>query len=124
MTWMVIAGVLLGVVSRVEEVEPFALGISTDSTWLAAAFAAGALRGTVAGAVAMTAANVAYYVYIDATEAAGVDYLSTTVGRWLLLGLAGAAVFGFLGHHWQHRLAWLPLLAIAVADWRHASWLP
>jgi uncharacterized protein DUF6518 len=96
------AGLVLGVLSRVEEtVEGLDAGISTNLTWLAVAFASGAAarrRSAVAGAFALTAANAGYYAYVAITEPgrplAGV---AGPVERWFALGIAGGIVFGAAG---------------------------
>jgi hypothetical protein len=127
-------GAVLGVVSRLEEVTPgFDAGISSDGLWLAAAFAAGVWRGPLAGAAALTAANLAYYAFIGATEP-GVR-LASVAGRpahWFLLGIAGGAVCGAAGALWARwgapaRIATAVLLmglllSGAATDLRQALW--
>jgi hypothetical protein len=100
-------GLLLGVLSRVEEVtDGLSLGISSDSAWCAAAFAAGSARR---GALLLTAANAGYYAWIAVLQpelplaaAAG------PVEAWLGLGLAAGVVFGVTGGAWR-RGAGLPV---------------
>ena len=98
------AGLALGAVSRVEEVTGgFDLGISTNFTWLALAFGAGALAGELAwsglaGAVALTAANGGYYAWIVLTEqGTPLDAVAGPVERWFALGVTGGFVFGVAG---------------------------
>jgi hypothetical protein len=73
----VVAGAVLGVLSRIEETtDGFSAQISTNTTWLGVAFAVGVAarpraspaRAALAGALALTAANAAYYAWIAATE--------------------------------------------------------
>jgi uncharacterized protein DUF6518 len=94
----ILVGVALGVLSAIEEATPhFDFGISSDGAWLAVAFWAGA-RATdrdtaaIAGAAALTAANIAYY------DAGGT---APHVLAWLTLGVAGGGIFGLLGHLWR-----------------------
>lgn len=105
----IVAGGLLGILSRVEEATSgVSIGVSSDATWLAAAFLVGAAArgrpapGAVAsGALALTAANVAYYAWIAATEP-GTD-LAAVAGSpvvWFVLGVSGGGVFGLGGHVW------------------------
>jgi hypothetical protein len=126
-----VAGALLGVLSRIEETTAgLSLGISANSTWLAVAFLAGmahrraaALAGARAGALALTAANLAYYTWIAVLEP-GVE-LAAVAGsplRWLLLGASGGAVFAVAGRLWARGrgparvLASLPLAGVCIAD--------
>ena len=91
---LVVAGVVLGVLSRIEETEPFFLGISTHATWVLAPFAAGALSRRVAsGAALLTIANAAYFAWIAATE----DGPLVAVTHWFAAGLAAGLVFGAAG---------------------------
>ena len=101
-------GVVLGALSRVEEVtHGFSAGISSNSMWLAAAFAVGALRRSpwqagLLGAVLLTVANASYYGWVLVTEP-GVS-LSSVAGSptlWFALGLAGGAVLGLAGALWR-----------------------
>lgn len=112
MTWMtVIAGALIGVLSRIEETSHWPAAVSTNATWLATAFAAGAAHGrfgarraALAGAATLTAANLAYYATVALAEP-GVD-LTQVAGppaRWLALGVAGGAVFAVAGRLWLRR---------------------
>ena len=99
------AGLVLGVVSRVEEVtDGFDVGISSNVTWLMTAFFVGALAGTayewsgLTGAVALTAANTSYYVWIAITEqATELDAVAGPVESWYALGVTGGCVFGVAG---------------------------
>lgn len=126
-----VAGALLGVLSRIEETtDGLSLGVSANSTWLAVAFVTGlaqrsspAARAALAGALALTAANLAYYAWI-ATFEPGVD-LAAVAGsplRWLALGVSGGAVFAVAGWLWargtgvRRVLASLPLAGVLVAD--------
>lgn len=123
------AGLVLGVVSRVEEVTAgFDAGISTNLTWLATAFLVGAVAGelarsAVAGAVALTAANAGYYAYVLATEPGRpLASVAGPVERWLALGVSAGIVFGAAGALLRSRsvapraAAFLPLLAVVVAE--------
>jgi hypothetical protein len=101
MTAPLLAGLLLGVLSRVDETEALVLPVSDDATWIAAAFAAGALRpraAVAAGVGTLTAANLAYYAWIAATEP-GVPLQSVAGSpwHWLALGALTGAVFGPAG---------------------------
>lgn len=101
----VAAGLVLGVVSRVEEaVDGFDAGISSNTTWLLTAFAVGALAGTayewsgLAGALALTAANTSYYAWVAATEqATELHAVAGPVESWFALGVTGGFVFGVAG---------------------------
>ncbi|MDP1849113.1 MAG: DUF6518 family protein [Solirubrobacteraceae bacterium] len=127
----VVAGALLGVLSRVEETtDGLSLGVSANATWLGVAFAAGVLqrqapplRGAAAGALALATANLAYYAWIAATEP-GVA-LASVAGSplsWLALGIGGGAVFGAAGRVWTQAvgitrvLAGLPLAGVCIAE--------
>ncbi len=127
----VVAGAVLGVLSRIEETtDGLSFGVSANATWLGVAFAAGllqrhasALRGAVAGGLALTAANLAYYAWIAATEP-GVALVSVAGSplTWLALGLGGGAVFGAAGRLWAGAdgmtrvLASLPLAGVCIAE--------
>lgn len=119
LVWILPAGLALGVLSRVEEVAAgFSAGISSNATWLAAAFLAGvavrsAARAAAAGAAALTAANAAYYAWIAATEPGlALDPVAGPPERWLAVGVAGGAVFGFAGRVWA---AGPPLARVGAA---------
>lgn len=133
MIWAaLVAGALLGILSRVEEaVAGFAIGLSTNPTWLALAFVVGAAgrrspragATAIAGAVALTAANAGYYAWVAVTEPE--RELATVAGsplRWLVLGVAGGAVFAIAGRLWARGhgatrvLACLPLAGVCVVD--------
>lgn len=126
-----IAGALLGIASRIEETtDGLSLGISANSTWLVVAFLAGvahrgspAARAGAAGALALTAANLAYYAWIGALEPQ--QELAAVAGsplRWLALGAGGGAVFGCAGWLWARDrgairvLASLPVAGVLIAD--------
>ncbi len=124
-----VAGLVLGVVSRVEEtVDGFDLGISSNLGWLATAFAVGALagafaRGGLAGAAALTAANCGYYAYVLVTEPGRpLDDVAGPVERWFALGVTGGFVFGAAGALLRARAvplrlaAPLPLGVLGVAE--------
>jgi hypothetical protein len=132
MTWMtVFAGALLGVLSRIEETSGWPVALSTNATWLATAFAAGALhrrcaaaRATLAGSATLTAANLAYYATVALAEP-GVD-LTKVAGppaRWIALGVAGGAVLAAAGWLWARTrgparvAAALPLSGVWVAQY-------
>ncbi len=124
------AGLVLGVLSRVEEVTGgFDLGISSNLTWVATAFGAGALAGArplrsaVAGALALTVANAGYYAHVVATEPGRpLDSVAGAVEGWFALGVSGGAVFGGAGALLRSRsaalraAAFLPLVALIVAE--------
>jgi hypothetical protein len=123
------AGLALGAASRVEEVtDGFDLGISTNFTWLAVAFGAGALAGELAwsglaGAAALTAANGGYYAWIALTEpGTPLDAVAGPVDRWFALGVTGGFVFGAAGALLASRsrarraAACLPLAALLAAE--------
>ena len=81
----VLAGaVAVGVLSRVEErTAGFSVGLSSDTTWVALPFAAGATsdavaRGAVRGMTALTVANLAYYGLVLLLEPA---YLVAVAGH-------------------------------------------
>ncbi len=115
----VAAGVLLGVLSRIEEVTPgLSAGISSDSAWVLTAFAAGALAPSVrqavpAATVAMCAANGGYYAWIALTEPG--TPLESAAGdpwRWVAAGVLTGVVFGAAGRLWR---AWPPPRRLAAA---------
>lgn len=118
------AGVVLGVVSRVDEVTVDSDVISSNLTWLATAFAVGALGpGAAAGVVALTAANAGYYAYVLASEPGRpLASVAGPVERWFALGIAAGVVFGAAGALLRSRsvalraAAFLPLAAVAVAE--------
>ncbi len=101
---LLVAGAVLGVASRVEEVvDGFSVGISSDAAWVLVAFAAGALArsaraGAAAGVLVLTVANAAYYAWIVATEP-GIDPAAVAGSpvRWLALGVGAGLVFGLAG---------------------------
>lgn len=105
----IVAGGLLGILSRVEEsMSGVSLGVSSDATWLAVAFLVGAAargrpapRAAASGALTLTAANAAYYAWIAATEP-GTD-LAAVAGSpvvWFVLGVSSGGLFGLAGHVW------------------------
>ena len=127
----VVAGALLGVLSRVEETtEGLSFGVSANATWLGVAFAAGVFcrrapvaRAAGTGVLSLTAANLAYYAWIAATQP-GLE-LASVAGSpptWLALGVGGGAVFGAAGRVWAGAdgmvrvLASLPLAGVCVAE--------
>lgn len=123
MTQTLLAGMLLGVLSRIEERAPgFSLGISSDAAWLTTAFLAGVLSqgstlltGAARGAASLTAANSAYYALIASTEP-GIR-LADVAGPplvWLSLGGAGGGLMALSGHLWRTRPAGTARLASAV----------
>lgn len=88
------AGVVLGVLSRLDETSGLTLLMSERPTWLLFPFVAGALTGRVdSGLVLLTVANVAYYavMLVDAGALLG------PVGEWFLVGWAAGLVCGALG---------------------------
>jgi hypothetical protein len=125
MRWIV-AGLCLGVLSRVEETTSgFSAGISSNGMWAIAAVAAGAAGRRVHPAiVVLTAANLGFYAWIAATEPA--TDLAAVAGnplRWLVLGVAGGAVFGWTGKRLREEerepvrvLLSLPLAATLLAE--------
>jgi hypothetical protein len=100
---VVLVGLVLGALSRLEETEPFFLGISTHATWLLAPFAAGLLstrarRGALRGAVLTSAANAGYYAWIAVAQP-GVPLAAVAgpVEHWALVGVAAGVVAGAAG---------------------------
>ena len=125
---VLVAGTLLGVLSRIDEVEPFDLHISTHPTWLAAAFVAGLvmvsspLRGALAGLVVLTVANGAYYVYVLVTEpGVPLESVAGSPVQWFVLGVGAGGPLGAAGALCRSgarplvRLAALALLPVVVA---------
>ena len=120
-------GALLGILSRAEEVTPgLSLGLSSDSAWVAAAFAVGARAHGWRGAAllstgTMCAANGGYYAWIVLTEpgtplvaAAGDPW------AWVVAGVLTGVVFGVAGRLWGvspplGRLAAVTPLAMVLA---------
>ena len=131
LVWIAVgAGAVLGVVSRIEEVEPaFDAGVSTNFTWLGVAFLVGARAASLdwsalAGAVALTTANAGYYAHVLATDPGRpLDQVAGPVDRWFALGVTGGFVFGAAGALvCSTRLpvrvaAAVPLAALLVAEW-------
>ncbi len=111
------AGVLLGVLSRVEERTGFSAGVSSDSAWCAAAFLA---ASPVRGIALLTAANAGYYACIALTQPAlPLASAAGPVEAWLVLGVVTGAVFGTAGRLWRHGprlIASLPLALVLVVE--------
>lgn len=85
--------------------------------------AAARLAPAGGGALALTAAHLAYYAWIAATEP-GVE-LASVAGSplaWLALGVGGGGVFGAAGRLWAGAagmtrvLASLPLAGVCIAE--------
>ena len=127
----VVAGAVLGVLSRVEETTRFSAGISANATWLGVAFAVGVLqrgaapawRAAGAGALALTVANGAYYAWIACWEpGVALAGVAGPPAVWLALGVGGGAVFAAAGRLWaaahgpSRVLASLPLAGVCIAD--------
>jgi len=126
----VVAGAVLGVLSRVEETTPLSAGISANATWLALAFAIGVLhrgvgpwRAAGAGALALTLANLAYYAWIGCTEpGVALAGVPGSPALWLALGVGGGAIYASAGRVWATSLgmtrvlASLPLAGVCIAD--------
>jgi hypothetical protein len=112
-TGVVGSGALLGILSRLDERTPgLSAGVSSDAMWVAVAFAIGSSRqsargGAAGGAVTLTAANLGYYGWILATEFTDPAAVAGAPSLWLILGLAGGALFGAAGaiggraHRWS-----------------------
>ena len=130
MSALVLAGgAALGVLCRIEEVTPgLSLGLSSDSAWVAAAFAAGT-RATSAGraallaATAMCCANGGYYAWILLTERG--TSLAAAAGdpwRWVAAGVLTGLVFGAAGRLWRNAaplgrlLTVVPLAMVLVVE--------
>lgn len=126
-----VAGAALGVLSRIEETtDGLSFGVSANATWLGLAFALGVVhrraalpRATAAGALSLTAANLAYYAWIAATQP-DIE-LASVAGSpltWLALGVGGGAVFAAAGRLWTSAagmtrvLASLPLAGVCIAE--------
>lgn len=113
----ILAGLLLGILSRVEETTGFSAGVSSDSAWCAAAFLAAA---PVRGAALLTAANAGYYAWIAGTQPdLPLDAAAGPVETWLVLGVVTGVVFGLLGAAWRCRprlLFALPLALVLVVE--------
>lgn len=119
MRLVLLAGLALGVLSRVDETtDGLTLLASENATWLGLAFLAGTPRR---GAAALTAANASYYAWIAATEPGqDLDAVAGPVWWWVVLGLAAGAVLGALGRAarqgaTRHRWGALGLGAVALA---------
>jgi Family of unknown function (DUF6518) len=106
-TGVVGSGALLGILSRLEERTPgLSAGVSSDAMWVAVAFAIGSSRqsargGAAGGAVTLTAANLGYYGWILATESTDPAAVAGAPSLWLILGVAGGALFGAAGAIWR-----------------------
>lgn len=101
-------GVVLGVVARVARAVPDATWwASLGGPWLAMAFAAGALapgrrRAALAGATAIVAGTVTYYILMAAMAgAASARYAVAMIVAWSLAGAAIGAFFGRAGAAWR-----------------------
>jgi hypothetical protein len=110
-------GIVLGVISRVEETTGFSAGISSDSAWCATAFlVASPLRGIAA----LSAANAGYYAWIALTQPAlPLEAAAGPVHVWLGLGVLTGAVFGAAGGAWRagpRFLAALPLALVMTVE--------
>lgn len=118
--WIAI-GVLLGVLSRVEEtVDGFHLFISTDSTWCATAFLAGRPLRAV---LTLTAANAGYYAYVALTQPQlPLEAVAGSPWRWVALGVAAGLFFG-RRRHWTAAVALLLVIG-AEATGAGAAYLP
>ena len=126
----VVAGAVLGGLSRIEETTGFSAGISANATWLGVAFAVGGLqhgapawRTVGAGALALTAANGAYYAWIAVFEPdVALASVAGPPAVWLALGVGGGAVFAAAGWLWAltrgpaRVLASLPLAGVCIAE--------
>ena len=115
---VVLAGLALGVLSRVEELEAgFFVGISTHATWALAPYLAGVLassapRGALRGAVLLTCANAGYYAWSAAARpGVPLDSVAGSVPHWFAAGLGAGAVFGALGAVTRHGTAPLRIAA-------------
>ena len=124
------AGVVLGVLSRIEEVTPgLSAGVSSHSAWVAVAFLTGASvrgalrRAALAATAAMSGGNAGYYAWIAVTEP-GMP-LAAAAGsplRWVAAGILTGVVFGPAGRLWAgagpagRALAALPLAAVLVHE--------
>lgn len=101
MTRLLLAGALLGVLSRVDETAAIALPVSDNATWILAAVLAGLLvsrRPSAAGAVVLTAANLAYYAWIAVTgPGLPLGDVAGSPWHWLVLGVLTGTVFGAAG---------------------------
>lgn len=114
-------GVLLGVLSRVEEtVDGFFLAISTDTTWCAAAFLAGRPLRAV---LTLTAANAGYYACVALTQPElPLSAVAGSPWRWVALGVAAGVFFG-RRRHWT-ALAALLLVAGSELTGVGSEYLP
>ena len=116
----IIGGVLLGVLSRFEELtDGFYLAISTNPTWCASAF----LVGRPSRAIGfLIVANASYYAYIAVMQPA-VELASVAgpLEKWFVLSILTGAVFG--RRHWTAALALLTVTAIEVTG-AGATYLP
>jgi hypothetical protein len=98
-----VAGLLLGILSRVEELTDGFFLASTHATWVLAPFAAGLLctdprRGAVQGAVLLTAANVGYYAFSAVAQPeVPLEAVAGSVPHWFAAGVAAGLVLGTLG---------------------------
>lgn len=108
MSWrVVVAGVVLGVVSRIEEViDGFSAGISSERTWVLVAAACGAglargpgvVRPAVAGALVLVVANAAWYAWIALTQPdLALGSVAGSPWRWFALSLAVGPPAGVAG---------------------------
>lgn len=91
--WMV-AGAALGALSRIEETTAGWGLVSSSTTWLACAFAAGlfaprTLDAAGGGAVTLTFANLGYCGWAGT--------FTGRSGRWFELGVVSGIIFGLLG---------------------------
>ena len=89
------AGILLGILSRVEEKSPgLDVGLSSNSAWVATAFVLGLCsrsprQAAALGALSLTAANLAFYGWIYVREPrARFEHAIEPAEMWLVLGLA------------------------------------
>jgi hypothetical protein len=122
---LLVAGLLLGILSRIEELtDGFYLAISTHATWVLAPFAAGVLsaeprRGALRGAVLLTAANVGYYGWSAVAQPdVPLESVAGSVPHWFAAGIAAGVVFGALGGLTPRARLAAPaaVVAVIVAD--------
>jgi hypothetical protein len=129
---VVLCGIALGVLSRVEETAGFPSLISTDSAWVGTAFAIGALSGSVRdgsrrGAIGMSSANAGYYAWVALTQPnLPLAAVAGPVERWIALGLLTGVVFGVAGRLWRDGslLAPLALSTVLVLERAGSPLLP
>lgn len=106
---VLVAAVLLGVISRIDDRSGGTWSVSADGTWVALGLAAGVAScgprvwAAASSVVALTVANASYYTWIAVTEpGVALDAAAGPPLRWFALGIGGGIVTGLIGRQCAH----------------------